>query len=125
MSLGRYDEAVDGSRTQDRQVHPFPRRPDNDKSEKKLVEHGYKWSPVKVYRRVSPKGTSGETWRLTVAATDRSLAEATSTPVAMIVTIADIDRSAPVYNDVVMAMTKLGWATSDVQLRDRLRPRGR
>ncbi len=123
VSLGRYDEDEDGSRTQDRQVHPFPRRSDKGRSEKKLVEQGYKWSPVKVYHRVSPKGMSGETWRLTVAATDRSLAENTSTPVAMVVTIADIDRSAPVYNDVVTAMNKLGWATSDVQLRDRVRPR--
>lgn len=119
VSLGRYDEDEDGSCTQDRQVHPFPRRSDRGKSEKKLVEQGYKWSPVKVYRRVSPRGIAGDTWRLTVAATDRSLAENVATPVALIVTIADIDRIAPVYNDVVTTMARLGWATSDVQLRDR------
>ncbi len=39
---------------------------------------------------------------------------------ALVVTIADLARTAAVYNDVVVAMNRLGWATTDVVLRSRV-----
>jgi serine protease AprX len=118
VSLGTYD-----AEEHKRQVNPYPTQPAVGTVERALVEQGFKWSPTKVYRRVMPRGVKGDVWRLFVAATDRSGADKTAVRVALAVTIAGLDRSAPVYNDVVKAMARLGWAAVDVQLRGR--PRGR
>jgi hypothetical protein len=116
LSLGTYCLNDENKRCQSRQVNPFPKR-ESKAREKRLVEHGFKWSPVKVYRRRMSKGVAGDQWRLVVSATDRSGAENASARVAMIVTIADVERSAPVYNDLVVAMNRLGWTTTDVTLK--------
>jgi hypothetical protein len=40
---------------------------------------------------------------------------------ALIITVSDPKRLAPVYNDMVQQMQLLGWAANDLQLRPRLR----
>lgn len=124
VSLGTYLESSSGNREHKRQVEPFPTYPRSGTYEKELVEQGFKWSPVKVYRRSMPKGVSGDIWRLALMATDRSGAENATIPVALAVTISDPDKKAPVYNEVVAAMNQLGWISSDVVLRPRSRARG-
>jgi serine protease AprX len=116
LSLGTYLLDKEQNRAHSRQVHPFPKRESNAQ-EKRLVENGFKWSPVKVYRRSMSRGIAGDQWRLAVMATDRSGASNVPTRVAMIVTIADIERKESVYNDVVVAMNRLGWQTADVTLK--------
>ncbi len=116
LSLGTYLLDEENDRNHSRQISPFPKREANAK-EKKLVENGFKWSPVKVYRRSISRGVQGDQWRLAVMATDRSGAQNVPTRVAMIITIADIERREPVYNDVVVAMNRLGWHTADVTLK--------
>lgn len=123
VSLGIFEPDNAGDSTYVRQVPPHPKRTNTKTHEKTLVEQGFKWSPVKVYRRQVPRGITGQAWRLVVAATDRSGAENVSIPVAIAVTIADIDRKAPVYNDTVTAMAQMGWTTMDVVLRPRTRSR--
>lgn len=117
VSFGAYDIGADGKRQQKGHVPPFPKPAPKDQFEETLIENGFKWSPLKVYRRIAPRGAKGENWRLLVAATDRSVAEKTPVKVAIAMTIADIDRKAEVYNDVVVAMAKIGWSTHDVALR--------
>lgn len=124
LSLGTFGSTKKGTRAHSRQVHPFPKRASSSPEEKKLIESGFKWSPIKVYRRSIPLGVNGNVWRLSVAATDRSGAQNVPLHVAMIVTVADIERKAPVYNDVVTAMRTLGWITSNVTLRAQSRIRG-
>jgi len=123
VSLGTYVTDAAGDRAQKRQVHPFPKRGKVSAREKALVEHGLKWSPIKVYRRVIPRGVGGDTWRMTVDATDRSGAQNVPIRVALVLTIADPEQQAPVYNDLVQAMNKLGWVTSDISIRERARYR--
>jgi hypothetical protein len=121
VSLGSYDADDQGTRVQKRQVHPFPERLDTSTFERGLIEQGFKWSPMKVYRRLMPRGVMADTWRLTLAATDRSGALNTPVRVAVVITVADIEQQAPVYNDIVKAMNQLGWAASDVRVRGRSR----
>jgi hypothetical protein len=123
LSLGTFASNKKGTRVHSRQVPPFPKRTTASPKEKKLIENGFKWSPIKVYRRSIPLGVNGDTWRLAVAATDRNGAQNAPLHVAMIVTIADIEQQAPVYNDVATAMRTLGWITTDLSVRARARAR--
>jgi hypothetical protein len=123
VSIGTFGGGGEAGSGQARQVHPFPQHAPASAEEKALVEHGFKWSPVKVYRRRMPRGVAAATWRLVVDATDRSGSANEAIRAALVITIADPARSTDVYNDVVVAMNRLGWAASDVTLRARVRPR--
>jgi hypothetical protein len=116
LSLGTYSVNKKGKYAQGRKLTPFPKLTKASAAEKKLIENGFKWSPVKVYRKTLPKGVKGAQWRLTLAATDRSGVPPGSIPVAVVLTIADIDQQRPVYNDMIKEMNRLGWVTSDVVL---------
>jgi hypothetical protein len=120
VSIGTYGRGGGG---QKREVHPFPKRATATGPESTLVEHGFKWSPVKVYRRRMPKGVADSTWRLVVDATDRSGGSNDTIRAALVVTIADLEKRENVYNDVMVAMTRAGWITTDVQLRPQFRSR--
>jgi serine protease AprX len=91
-----------------------------------LVEHGFKWSPVKVYRRSFPRGTDGDHWRVVVSAEDRKgEVNPHPTQLALIVTIRDPDRQLSVYDEVVARMAQSGWITQDLRVSDRVRARVR
>jgi serine protease AprX len=94
-----------------------------DTYERDLVEYGFKWSPVKVYRREMVKGVQGRTWRLDLSVHHRG-SHVTTEPqsAALVITIADPMKAAPVYDQMVVEMNKLGWATSDLFVETRLRP---
>lgn len=122
VSLGTYDPDEDGKPHQKKQIPEDPKLSGSG-FEKDLVEHGFKWSPVKVYRREIPKGVKGETWRLDLSVEHRS-GQATADPqrAALIITVADPLKKAPVYNEMVVQMNVLGWSANDLQIRPRLRP---
>lgn len=119
-SLGTYDVGKDGKRHHRRQIPPEPQ--DMAKMfERQLIEHGFKWSPVKVYRRSMDRVT-GKDWRLVVGLTQRSgFATSDAQRAAIVITLADPGESAPVYDEVVIAMTRLGWTTNDLEIQARLR----
>ena len=123
LSLGLYDAGPDGSRKHQGQLRPYPtgRFPAN--WERERIEQGHKWSPIKVYRRVCPKGVSGTNWRMLLDATDRSGTQNGPVRVGLVVTIADIERKRPVYNEVAVLLKSAGWVANDVQLRARDRAR--
>jgi hypothetical protein len=121
VSLGTFDPGKDGKRHQKKQVPEDPKLA-GSAYEQDLVEHGFKWSPVKVYRREMVRGVRGETWRLDLSVTHRA-AHASIAPerAVLIITVSDPEKSAAVYNEMVVQMNKLGWAATDLQIRPRIR----
>jgi serine protease AprX len=122
VSLGTYDVGTDGRRHQIKRVPEDPKLR-GKAFEKDLVEFGFKWSPVKVYRREMSKGVHGKIWRLDLSVEHRSGHVKTQPQrAALIITISDPSKRAPVYNDMVVQMNQLGWGISDLKLGTRLRP---
>lgn len=124
VSLGTYNP--DTPKAEHRKKIPCEPRDISKLYEKHLVEHGFKWSPVKVYREEFPRGTEGEHWRVVVSAEDRKGASNPDpTPLALIVTIRDPSRQLPVYDQVVARMSQSGWITQDLRVSERVRTRAR
>jgi serine protease AprX len=121
VSLGTYDPGPDGKRHQKKQVPEDPKL-SGSAYEQHLVEHGFKWSPVKVYRREMVRGVRGKTWRLDISVHHRANHVSVNFERAvLILTVSDPEKSALVYNEMVVQMNRLGWAPTDLQLRPRLR----
>ena len=107
-----------------RKVIPYPKGVE-DLYEKNQIEHGYKWSPVKVYRKTFPRGLKPrDFWRITLKMTAR---KASSRPdrqkATLIATIRDPGKQLPVYNEVIQMMNRFGWQTQSLQVRDGVRVR--
>ncbi len=105
------------------QVHPQPRKQDlTALYESYQIEHGFKWSPLKVYRRRMPRGVTGEAWNLKLTMLTRSDYTVTAPQkVALVVTMRDPNREAPVYDEAVTFMRNIGWVTQDLQVEERIR----
>lgn len=120
VSLGTYDLNNEGNREHRRRI---PQEPGDVSKlyEKHLVEHGFKWSPVKVYRRRMSR-VEGDEWRLHIEVHNRAGAAFTNPQgVALLVTMLDPEHKAPVYDETVRLMAARGWATHDLEVRERLR----
>jgi serine protease AprX len=121
VSLGTYDPGKDGKRHQKKQVPEDPKLT-GSAYEQDLVEHGFKWSPVKVYRSEMVRGVRGKTWRLDLCVHHRANhISSESERAVLVITISDPKKNAAVYNELVVQMNKLGWSASDLQLRPRLK----
>ena len=122
VSLGTHDPGEDGKRHQEKKIPEDPKLAGSG-YEKDLVEHGFKWSPVKVYRREMPKGVQGKTWRLDLSVQHRSgHVPVDAERAALIITISDPLKKAQVYDEMVVQMNNSGWAANDLKVRARLRP---
>jgi hypothetical protein len=87
------------------------------------VKQGFKWSPIKVYRRDKVRGITGELWRLDLSVHYRADHQPVKPAKAvLIVTISDPGKELPVYNEMVQQMNLAGWGASDLQIQPRLRP---
>lgn len=84
--------------------------------EKDLVINGDKWSPIKVYKKRFPQGTNIKDWRLRVSVMDREGYEAQGVliPFSIALTIRDIDKEQPVYNEMSQLMDQYNWEVSDL-----------
>jgi hypothetical protein len=123
ISLGTYDVGKDGKRCQEIKI---PAQPEDVSKlyEKHLVEFGFKWSPVKVYHRSMPRGVRGGKWRLKVTVNNRREFHPTEEQrFCLLLTVADPQRQKPVYDEVVEAMNRQGWAIQNLDLEERLRTR--
>jgi len=122
VSLGTYDIGKNNKPRHRKQIPPEPK----DASrmwESELVEHGFKWAPVKVYRR-NMKRVQGENWRLKVTVYNRSGFESKEPQqFALVITIRDPKKQQPVYDEVVTKMQNIGWSTIDLQIHERVRTR--
>lgn len=125
-SLGICDIVDDEEKYGGIEIFPCPK--DIRKAyEKEQIEYGFKWSPVKVYRREICRGLAPkEYWRITLEVHARSVETAPPfQPVAMLVTIRDPEKELPIYNEVVSMMTRQGWNTQNLQIREDIRIRTR
>lgn len=91
--------------------------------EKDMTKSGDKWSPIKVYHKVFPKGTDIENWKLRLAVLNRDgyEAEGVEIPFSLILTIRDIDRQQPVYNEMTRLMDQFNWEVSDLVIDTRIK----
>ncbi|WP_162144614.1 S8 family peptidase [Photobacterium halotolerans] len=90
--------------------------------EEELVKNGDKWSPIKVYQKRFPKGVDIENWRLRVKILDRDgyEAECVQVPFTILLTIRDIDKEQPVYNEMVNLMDAYNWNVNDLIIDQRI-----
>jgi len=92
--------------------------------EEHLVKHGFKWSPVKVFRR-RIKCVEGTRWRLQMKVLYRDeIPTMKGARAALVLTMFDWEKRRPVYDDVVRAMNVMGWVTQDLKVHERVRTRG-
>jgi len=100
-----------------------PLQSSTPKYEKDMTKSGDKWSPIKVYHKVFPKGTDIENWKLRLAVLNRDgyEAEGVEIPFSLIVTIRDIDREQPVYNEMSRLMEQYNWEVSDLVIDTRIK----
>lgn len=92
-----------------------------DRYEKALIEHGFKWSPVKVYHRRITKGVKGEHWRLYLDYLVRSEESNTAPqPFVLIVTISDPAGQADVYSDISQQL-RARFVSNDLTVKQRVR----
>jgi serine protease AprX len=116
----------DGKDKYARQVMPYPDDEDFAKLyEKYQIQHGFKWSPVKVFRRQFKNGMESRgTWRITIDASPRKQSfSPIRQPVALIATIRDPDKQLPVYDEVIAMMNVHGWVTQNLRIKDSVRVR--
>lgn len=124
VSLGTYNPSA--PKEEHRKRIPCEPKDISELYEKARIEHGFKWSPVKVYREEFSRGTKGDHWRIVVDAQDRSgFASPDYTPLAVVVSIRDPEKRQPVYDQVVSIMNRNGWLTQDLRVSDRIRVRNR
>ncbi len=83
------------------------------------IEHGGKWSPVKIHRKIFPKGTADGNWAIqakaTLRANEPALREAL--PVSIIVTLRALDENPNVYADGVRAVNACNWVNTALPVR--------
>ncbi|MGA2401956.1 MAG: S8 family peptidase [Syntrophobacteraceae bacterium] len=121
-SLGIYDRDSQGARHHKKQI-PLEPADISERYERYLVEHGFKWSPVKVYRR-SLKRVQGKDWRLLIKLFNRGdFLSSHTQSAALVITISDPQGSGPVYDELVRIMNRAGWITADLQVKERIRAR--
>lgn len=103
----------------DRKVPPDPLMHGHG-YEEDLIKFGFKWCPVKSYRRSISRGINSDHWTLHAELLHRHHAPQEPQRFALIVTVSG-DSGEPVYDDMVNALRIYG--TQDLQLKARVRQR--
>lgn len=87
------------------------------------IEHGSKWSPIKVHRRSFPQGTAVETWGLQATAMLRAYEPALThaLPVTIIVTLRSLEGNPDVRSDGLKALAKTNWVHAVLPVRTPIR----
>jgi len=87
------------------------------------VKNLRKWAPVRTYHRMITRGITGYGWRLSVKLLCRHDVEApgmSSQPFTLILTIADPERQAPVYNEMAQIL-RTRYQTQNLMVRPTVR----
>ncbi|TCK09080.1 S8 family peptidase [Marinobacterium mangrovicola] len=100
----------------------IPRQQEAHNYESELVKNGDKWSPIKVYQKRFPNGINIEHWKLRVSILDREgiEVEGVQIPFTILLTIRDIDKEKPVYNEMAQLMDAYNWEVSDLLIEPRI-----
>ncbi len=102
-----------------RRVPPDPQMT-HQATEEELVKYGFKWSPIKSYRRELPRGVESTHWRLVLDLLHRHDEPPASQRFALIVTLSG-EEGDSVYDDLVQALR--AYQTQDLALRTEVRER--
>lgn len=103
-----------------------PDEGDGSLFEKDQIENSFKWSPVKVYEKIFPRGVGPTTeWSLDVEylARDGITMPREGVPFTAILTISDPNKEKPVFNDVRQMLQSLGVQAVDIKTAARVVPR--
>lgn len=99
---------------------------DEKTSEANLIEHKFKWSPIKAFDAHMPQGRgSSSNWRLVVNYLTRAgdkLPEE-GVPFSVLLTISDPEKSSPVFQEMRQALQASGIQTADIRTAARVSPR--
>jgi hypothetical protein len=104
----------------------LPGGAENAHLEAELIEHGFKWSPVKVYEKSMPKGVGkSSNWRLALEYLTRAGEQMPEegVPFTAILTISDIEKSKPIFNEMRQTLTSIGVQVADIRTAARIAPR--
>lgn len=87
--------------------------------EEAQVEHGGKWSPVKIYRRRFPKGMAGETWGLQATLLRRAFEPQLAQPLRVViaVTLRALDDNTNIYGEGRRLLAASNWISQDLSQR--------
>ncbi|MGY3809670.1 S8 family anti-phage peptidase IteS [Aeromonas veronii] len=83
------------------------------------IEHGGKWSPVKIHRKSFPRGCEGENWALQAGLTLRAFEPPLNSalPVSIIVTLRSLDGDASVHAEGLRALALNNWVHTQLPVR--------
>jgi len=108
-----------------REIYENPSTSDLSKLyEKERIQNGFKWKPIKRYERTL-KRLKAEDWRIRVRLLLRDGFElgTESIKFALIFTILDPEKKAPVYNEVVNSLRQRNVFTNEIQIRSKVMQR--
>jgi hypothetical protein len=94
--------------------------------EAERIEHGLKWSPVKVFARAMPRGIGkSSNWRMFVSYLTRTAEEVPpdGVPFTALLTISDPGGKAPVFNDMRLLLARSGVRIEDIRTAARVTTR--
>lgn len=122
VSIGRRSGTTKSGRPKHRSEINLQPKGVKNLFESTQVTHGFKWSPVKVYK-TSFNRLEGDEWGLRLNIMYRDHPDMVRQPqnVALLVTIADPDQEAPVYNEVIQLLNQRGWSSENLNLNSRIR----
>lgn len=124
-SLQAENRGKSGKMDWKRQIAEIPETSDLNKCfEKELIEHGFKWKPIKRYEK-ELKRIKAVDWRLRISLLLRDGFELSTKSIkfAMVFSISDPEGKAPVYNEVVTGLRQRNVITNEIQLRSQIKQR--
>ena len=98
-----------------------------DYTETYLLKTGLKWTPVKRYSLTMPRGRgTSSNWRLALRSFTRAgeVFPVAGVPFTIVMTISDLEETAPVYDEVRNEISRRGLTLADITVAHRVRPRG-
>jgi hypothetical protein len=104
----------------------LPGKADAPAIEAERIEHGLKWSPVKVFEKAMPRGIGkSSNWRMFLSYLTRSGEQVPDdgVPFTALVTISDPNRRAPVFNDTRLLLARSGVRVEDIRTAARIATR--
>lgn len=104
----------------------LPNSSDAKLFEKEQIEHSFKWSPIKVFEKAFPRGIGQSTnWRLEIEYLERDGEKVPfeGVPFTALLTISDLNKKAPVFNEMRQMLQSTGVKIMDIKTAARVIPR--
>jgi hypothetical protein len=114
-SFGSYDQDDEG-KWHHHGLVPLEKPAWLDLHEEALIDHGFKWSPVKVYRKRFARGVKAETLRLQLDLLRRAgeMPQPRPQGAYVLVTLRGLAPDQPVYQHGITALRQSNWVTQSI-----------